>query len=88
MKSPEQKPEKETLEQKIERLRPIFERSIEEGLMLTVTRELEGGKIETISDLITLEINEDGPELAFVDEEGNSTASATMLWKEIIDAKE
>ncbi len=84
----EQKPEKENLEQKIERLRPIFERSMEEGLTLTVTREIQDGKTETISNLVTLEINKDGPELAFVDEKGNPTASATMIWKEIIDAKE
>jgi hypothetical protein len=78
---------KETLEQKIERLLPVFEKSMKEGLMLSVFREIQEGKIETISDLIVLEINNDGPELAFVDKEGNPTASATMLWEEIIEVK-
>ena len=88
MESPEQKPKKENLRQKIERLSPLFEKSIEEGVELTITREIEGGKIESITGLVVLEINEDGPELAFLDEKGNLTSSATMLWEEIIDAKE
>lgn len=79
-------PQKETLKEKIERLRPVFENSMETESLLTVTRELPSGEKETIPGLVTVEINEDGPELAFLDEEGNFTASATMLWQEIIEA--
>ncbi len=92
-KHPEQK---ETLEQKIERLRPTLEKSmevannpdrnIEEGL-LNVTRERKDGTFETIHELIVLEITEDGPNLAAIDEEGYFTASATMLWIEIVNAE-
>lgn len=87
---------KETIDQKKERLMLIFGKSLEvmnnpemdlkEGIII-VTRERAGGKMETIPDLMVMEINEDGPNLAMIDEDGNPSASATMLWKEIIDAK-
>lgn len=86
----------ETLAQKIERLRPIFIKSLEvfaderrnlkEGA-LSITRIDVKGKKETVANLVVVDINDDGPELAGIDEEGNPTASATMLWEEIVDAK-
>jgi hypothetical protein len=79
---------KETLNEKIERLKPIFENSLETGSLLTVTRGITGEKKETIPDLAVVEINEDGPELAFLDRGGELTASATMLWTEILEAEE
>lgn len=78
-------PKKETLQEKTNRLRSIFENSLEENRLLTVTREFSDGRRETISNLVVIEINEDGPELAFLDEEENYTASATMLWSEIAE---
>lgn len=88
--------QKETPEKKIKRLRPVFESSLDvfnnpeislwEGA-ITVTRRLSDGRMESVSSLVCVEINEDGPMLAGIDEEGEPTASATMLWKEIIDAK-
>jgi len=86
----------ESLEQKIERLQPFFQKSLEVYLnpesrleegALTATRKLPGGKIETLQSLIVVEIDEDGPNLAGIDENGEPTSSATMLWEEIIDAK-
>jgi hypothetical protein len=87
---------KETIDQKKERLMPIFGKSLEvmnnpemdlEDGIIVVTRERAGGKMETISDLMVMEINEDGPNLAMIDEERSPSASATMLWGEIVDAK-
>lgn len=91
------KPEREeSLEQKIERLRPVFQRSfdvfqnpekrLEEGA-LTITRRLPDGKMETLPLLVVVEINEDGPNLAGIDENGEPTSSATMPWSEIIDVR-
>lgn len=90
-KSPERQ---ETLQQKIERLRPAFQKSLEiyqnpdqrlEEGALTITRRLPDGKTEMLSSLVVVEINEDGPNLAGIDENGDPTASATILWEEIID---
>jgi hypothetical protein len=87
---------KETIEQKKERLTPIFDKSfevmrspemdLEEGI-LEVTRELQNGKLETIGELMVMEMTEDGPNLARIDENGDPSSSATMLWKELVDAK-
>jgi hypothetical protein len=87
---------KETVEHKKERLMPIFSRSLEvmenteldleEGI-LVVTRERADGTREKITDLMVMEITEDGPNLAFIDSDGNPSNSATLLWREIIDAK-
>lgn len=80
-------PKKEILQEKIKRLRPVFENSLETQCLLAVTRELSDGTKETISGLVTIEINEDGPELASLDENGDCSASATMLWREIIEVE-
>ena len=60
----------EALDQKIERLRPIFQRSfdvyqnpeksLEEGV-LTITRRLPDGKMEELPSLVVVEMTEDGP---------------------------
>lgn len=86
----------EEIERKKERLTPIFEKSenvfynqereLKEGT-LELIRKLKDGKIEKISGLVVVEINKDGPNLCGIDENGEPTASATMLWNEIIDAK-
>lgn len=85
----------ESLEKRMERLRPVFEESfsiynserrLEEGA-LTVTRRRQNGKVETISGLVVVEIDKDGPCFSGIDERGNPTDGATMLWKEILDAK-
>ena len=85
----------ESLEKKIERLRPIFELSKKtfetvENLKeaaLTVTRRLPDGTIEIIPDLVVMGIDADGPNLAGIDPDGGPSFSATMLWTELIDAK-
>lgn len=88
--------QKETLEQKMERLKLILEKSLEIALdderdinegLINIGRKRPDGRIETIHELIVLEINENGPNLAGINKEGYFTASATMLWTEIIDAK-
>jgi len=86
----------ESLEEKIERLRPIFERSFDvfcnpeaslwEGV-ITVNHRRPDGIVELVSDLVCVEISKDGPELAWIDDEGKLIASATMGWEEIINAK-
>lgn len=97
-KPPEKQPptRTETPEQTMERLQPVFEASLDvfnnperdltEGF-LTVSRKRADGSIETIPSLIVMEMTEDGPCLMAIDENGEPTASATMLWKEIVDAK-
>ncbi|OGL70530.1 hypothetical protein A3E96_04325 [Candidatus Uhrbacteria bacterium RIFCSPHIGHO2_12_FULL_46_13] len=89
-------PEGETLEQKKERLRPVFRRSLEvfqnpdrplrEGA-LTVTREFNG-EIETVPGLVVLDILDDAVELGGIEDDGEIGASAFMTWEEILDAKE
>lgn len=85
----------ESLREKIERLRPVFEASLQvfesprplrEGA-ITVTRKFEAGEVETIHGLVVVAMTEDGPNLAAIDEDGEPTASATMLWTELIDAR-
>lgn len=87
---------KETIEQKKERLMPIFSKSLEvmnnpelalEDGVLVVTRERDDGTQEKIHDLMVMEITEDGPNLATIDSDGNPSNSDTMLWQEIVDAK-
>ena len=84
----------ESIEAKKERLKPIIEYALKqyyeteralEEFTVEATRKIEG-KIETIPGLIVLEIDEDGINLAGI-ENGELTASATMLWFEIIDLK-
>lgn len=89
----------ESLEERIKRLRPIFKESLGifrnrkkdpwEGA-ITVSRRRSDGTVELINDLVCIGINEDGPDLAWIawiDDEGKPTASATMGWEEIIDVK-
>lgn len=88
--------ESESIEEKKERLMPIFQESFDvfcnpdidlrEGALLVKRRRLDGA-IEEIPNLVVVDINEDGPNLCGIDESGEPTASATMLWKEIINAK-
>jgi|GEM_PF-4434734 len=96
VKKKEEIAEKESLENKIERLRPIFQKSfevmmnpemdLEEGI-ITVTRERKDGTFESIQDLMVMEMTEDGPNLAMIDDNGEPSVSATMLWSEITDVK-
>lgn len=97
-KPPETPKRIETPEQTMERLRPIFqesldilnnpERDLREGL-LTVSRRRPDGSIEMIPSLIVQEMTEDGPVMMgidFVDGEPEPTAGAMLLWQEIVDA--
>lgn len=86
--------QRETADQRKERLRPIFREALAifndreqpiEKAKITVTRERATGELETIEDLVVFDINEDGPEMAIIDEHGEPSASATMLWSEIVD---
>jgi hypothetical protein len=77
----------EEVKNKKERLTPIFEKSRKLLERLEVTRKRRDSRIENLSGLVVMDINEDGPELCLIDEDGNPSASATMLWSEIIDAK-
>lgn len=77
----------ESIEKRIERLTLIFERSRDFLEEIKVTRKRPEGKIEKISGLVVMEITEDGPNLCWIDKNGDPTNSATMLWSEIIDAK-
>ena len=94
----------ETLENKIERLKPTFEKSFfiysrfdeylkenEDGKIwdaeMKVTRKLEDGATEIINALVCFGINEDGPELGLIDDEGEPLDSGTMLWKELVSAE-
>jgi hypothetical protein len=84
---------RETVEEKIKRLRPIIEKSLDlyepeaadELGVLTATRERADGTLETLEGLIAMDINADGVELAGIDADGYPTASATMLWMEIVN---
>ncbi|MFA5925405.1 MAG: hypothetical protein WC831_00560 [Parcubacteria group bacterium] len=83
-------------ENRIEKIKLVFQESLEvfynpeislwEGA-ITVMRKRSDKRTETIDALVCVDMNEDGPDLAGIDEEGEPTASATMLWKEIADAK-
>jgi len=76
----------EEIEKKKERLIPIFERSREFLEELEITRKRPDGRIEKLSGLVVMEINEDGPEVFWIDRNGDPTNSGTLLWIEIIDA--
>lgn len=87
---------KETIDQKKERLMPVFQASADafndreqpiEKARISVTRERANGELQTIDGLVVFLVNEDGPKMAFVSDDGEPTASATMLWSEIVDAK-
>jgi len=88
--------ESESIEEKKQRLMPIFQKSLDvfcnpevsnwQGV-ITVNHREPDGMVELVSDLVCIEINKDGPTLAWIDEEGKQIASATMPWEEIIDAK-
>jgi len=87
---------KETIDQKKERLMPVFQAALDifndreqpiEKARINVTRERANGQLQTIEGLVVFFVNGDGPEMAFVDDNGEPTASATMLWSEIVDAK-
>ena len=88
------KPE-ETIEAKKERLRPVIEWAIDhydnhaekslEEIAVEATRKFKG-KIQTIPDLVILETDDDGVNLAGI-RNGEPTASATMLWTELLDLK-
>ena len=87
--------EQETLEQKKERLVPIFkssqevfqnpDRSLREGAMTVTRRGREA--VETISGLVVLSFDDAAVELGGIEEDGEIGASAFMEWEEIIDAK-
>ena len=76
---------------------PVFQAALDifndreqpiENARLKVTRERANGELETIDDLVVFSIDEeDGPEMAIIDEHGEPSASATMLWSELVDAK-
>lgn len=88
-------PDRETIERKKERLRPLFEASREvfqnpdrplpDGA-LTVTREFQG-KPEVVPALVVLDILDDAVELGCIDDDGEIGASAFMTWEELVDAK-
>lgn len=87
---------KESVGRRVERLRPVFREALAifndreqpiEKARITVTRERANGELETIEDLVVFDINEDGPEMAIIDENGEPSASATMLWREVVDVK-
>ncbi len=90
-------PEKETLEKKIERFMPIFQKSLDIFLdtekdpriaELSISRRLPDGKIEKIDGLVVFEITEDGPNLGYIDDNGEPGDSATILWPEIESVSE
>lgn len=77
------------LKEKIERLMPVFERSLNEGIPVRITRKFEG-KVQEIKDFAVEDFDEDGPllyNIYNVDEEGDPFYTETMLWTEIIDAE-
>jgi len=86
--------QKESVEAKKERLRPVFEQSLEvfrnpdqnlaEGA-LTITRDNDG-KTETFHGLVILTIDEDFVELGWIEEDGQIGDSACMSWEELVDA--
>lgn len=88
--------ESESIKEKRERLMPIFQESFDifrnpdrdlwKGV-LTISCRRPHGIVESVSNLVCVGINKGGPELAWVDDEGKLTASATMGWEEIVDAR-
>ncbi|MBI4991667.1 MAG: hypothetical protein HZB99_00415 [Candidatus Harrisonbacteria bacterium] len=89
----ERGPQKESDQEKRERLRLIFQASLEiflseeslEKGMVEVTRRKGNGSIEVIQQLVVRGISEGGVELCGINGEGDPTNSATMFWEEIID---
>jgi len=88
--------ELESVKETKERLTPIFQKSFDvfcnpdgdlwKGV-ITISYRRPDGIVELVSNLVCVEINKDGPKLAWIDDEGKLTVSATMEWEEIIDAK-
>jgi hypothetical protein len=92
---PEPLADRESVEQKKERLRPAFlrsqqifrdpERPLREGAM---TVEIgQGGEKKIISGLVALEVSDDGVELGTVEEDGEIGPSGFLAWEDLIDAK-
>ena len=84
----------EPIEARRERVLPILEESLrifasEEPLekgCVHVTRRREQG-VETINDLVVCGINDDGPEFCIIEADGGPSASATILWSELLDVQ-
>jgi len=91
-------PKIESEQEKKERLRSVLEWAIEqyrsaeklEDAAVTITRKLKKGASETVQELPWLvvgEMNEEGILVSGIDDDGETTAAATMLWDELIDVK-
>jgi len=86
----------ETLEQKKERLRPVFQRSLEflqdpnkslwDGALIVVRRLPH--EFESVPGLVVLDIRDDGIELGHIEEDEEIGSRVFMTWEEIVDAKE
>jgi hypothetical protein len=90
-------PEQETIELKKERLKPLFEKSLDvwrnpdrplrEGA-LTVVQRLGSGEEHDISNLIAMTVEDDAVEFGMIDDGGEIGDSAYISWDTIVDAKE
>ncbi len=93
--SPEPPADRETAEQKKERLRPVFLRSREifrdpekplsEGA-ITIQIEQAGEK-RTVSGLVAIDVSDDGVELGTIEEDGEIGPSGCLAWEDILDVK-
>jgi molecular chaperone DnaK (HSP70) len=89
-------PLQETIEAKKERLRPLFQESLEvwidpdrspaEGALI-VTQRFSNGRELLVRDLIVMTIEEDAVEFGVVEPDGEIGASAFMSWDSIIDSR-
>jgi hypothetical protein len=97
-RSPEvNSPERETIEQKKERLGPTLERSLDvfrnpekplrEGALIVIRRG-ENGEETAVSGLVAMEIRDEDVEFGAIEDDGEIGASGFMGWDEVIDAKE